>query len=114
MKAFNEYLIPDVGKYFKSNNTISLKVSPTAEYTEHSINTDNIKFVGEYAFIDNAIALHIASYREMKTNFVKKLFSNDDQIAIMLNEDSEMLAFMNEWRDWMGTCIKKVLAQTNQ
>lgn len=110
MKQFNEYLLPDVGKYFKSNNKISFKVDPDSEYEELEINSDNIEIVGDYAFVDKVFAIKVSNKREMKTSLVKKLFSNDDQIAIILNKNKTITTFMNGWRTWFSEVIDKILA----
>lgn len=110
MKQYGDYLLPSVGKYFKSNNVIQFKVPADAEYEELDINPDNITIAGQMAFVDSVFAVGGQDYRELKTNLVKKLFSNDDQIAIMLNEDEDMLSFMNDWRAWFGNCAKKIIS----
>lgn len=109
MKQFNDYLLPDVGKCFKSNGVISFRVAYNAEYEEIPINKNNIQVVGEYAFIDKKFAVQGKTYKDLKTNLIKKLFSNDDQIAIILNNDSEMMQYMNDWRDWMGGIAHKII-----
>lgn len=109
MKRFNDYLLPDVGKCFKSNGVISFRVAYNAEYEEIPINKNNIQVVGEYAFIDKKFAVQGKTYKDLKTNLIKKLFSNDDQIAIILNNDSEMMQYMNDWRDWMGEIAHKII-----
>lgn len=55
-----------------------------------------------------------ATYEQLKAKYVKRLFSNDDQIAIMLNrgrspEDDVLYDKMQEWRDWCGVLAKKVV-----
>ena len=37
MKQFNDYLLPDVGKIFKSNDVISFKIPADADYEEIDI-----------------------------------------------------------------------------
>lgn len=49
----------------------------------------------------------------MKRDLVNLVFSNDDQIAIILNrddseEDAEMFEFMQEWREWFGNIVKNI------
>jgi hypothetical protein len=44
------------------------------------------------------------TYEQLKTKYIKKIFSNDDQIALILNkdkspEDLELFNKMQEWRD---------------
>ena len=54
-------------------------------------------------------------YATVKTEMIKKRYSNDDQIAIMLNKDSgleeDLFAYqkMQEWREWASTVAKKIV-----
>ena len=55
------------------------------------------------------------TYEQLKSKYVKKIFSVDDQIAIMLNkesslEDAETFDRMQEWRDWCGIIAKKIIS----
>lgn len=53
-------------------------------------------------------------YGALKSQIIKMRYSNDDQIAIMLNKDnSEEDALyhtkMQEWRDWSGNMAKLIV-----
>lgn len=56
-----------------------------------------------------------SDYATVKTEMIKKRYSNDDQIAIMLNKDSgleeDLFAYqkMQEWREWASTVAKKIV-----
>ena len=56
-----------------------------------------------------------SDYATVKTEMIKKRYSNDDQIAIMLNKDSgleeDLFAYqkMQEWREWASTVAKKIM-----
>ena len=56
-----------------------------------------------------------SDYATVKTEMIKKRYSNDDQIAIMLNKDSgleeDFFAYqkMQEWREWASTVAKKIV-----
>ena len=59
-----------------------------------------------------------ATYEQLKAKYIKRLFSNDDQIAIMLNkgnseEDDLLYEKMQEWREWSGRLAKKVISLKN-
>lgn len=67
---------------------------------------------------DNKIAQSIiknGNYGDYKKAIIQKKYSNDDQIAIMLNKDSgeeaDILAYqkMQEWREWASIVAKKIL-----
>lgn len=114
MKQFNDYLLPDVGKCFKLNNVITFKIdSDSVDYEELEINPENVEVMGELAFVDRKFAVSGKDYRELKTNLVKKLFSNDDQIAIILNKEKTVMTYMNQWRDWFGTVAHKIIELRN-
>ena len=55
------------------------------------------------------------TYADYKKAIIQKKYSNDDQIAIMLNKDSgeeiDLLAYqkMQEWRDWASLVARKIL-----
>lgn len=115
MKQFNDYILPDVGKIFKYNNTISFKLSAECTgYEEVEINKGNVEFIGNFVFVDKVIGINLTTDKHIKTVLVNKLFSNDDQIAIILNEDTEMMTFMNDWREWFSQLIKEIKNHAKQ
>ena len=66
----------------------------------------------------NKIAQRIiknGNYGDYKKAIVQKKYSNDDQIAIILNKDSgleeDLFAYqkMQEWREWASTVAKKIM-----
>ena len=66
----------------------------------------------------NKIAQRIiknGNYGDYKKAIIQKKYSNDDQIAIMLNKDSgleeDLFAYqkMQEWREWASTVAKKIM-----
>ena len=54
-------------------------------------------------------------YGDYKKAIVQKKYSNDDQIAIILNKDSgleeDLFAYqkMQEWREWASVVAKKIM-----
>ena len=54
-------------------------------------------------------------YGDYKKAIVQKKYSNDDQIAIMLNKDRGLEEYlfayqkMQEWREWASTVAKKIV-----
>ena len=55
------------------------------------------------------------NYGDYKKAIVQKKYSNDDQIAIILNKDSgleeDLFAYqkMQEWREWASIVAKKII-----
>ena len=78
-----------------------------------------MKVEGNFLLYSNGSILEInypnLTYEEQKARIVKRLFSNDDQIAIMLNkgrseQDDLVFEKMQEYRDWAGTLAKKIIS----
>ncbi len=109
MKIYNDYILPKVGKCLVGDNKTVLKGDLNIEYEEVDINTDKVSLIGDFAIIDNKICVKGMNYKELKTNLIKKLFSNDDQIAIILNNEKTMLNYMNGWREWIGNVCHKII-----
>lgn len=89
------------------------------EFTEQKITIDDMRVEGSFLHYSNDSILELyspnATYEELKAKIVKRLFTNDDQIAIMLNKgrsEQDDLVFdkMQEWRDWAGTLAKKIVS----
>lgn len=110
MKQFGNKLLPEIGYIFNSNGILTFTVPVDAEYEEIPINQNNISIVGDFAFVDGKFAIKINDVRPLKARLINKLYSNDDQIAIILNKDKENLAFMNSWRDWFSKIINIIYA----
>ena len=93
------------------------------EFTEQPITIDDMKVEGNFLLYSNGMILERnypnLTYEEHKARIIKRLFSNDDQIAIMLNkgrseEDDLVFEKMQEYRDWAGTLAKKIVVLNNQ
>ena len=116
MIQYGNKLLPDTGKIFKTGKEISFTVSLDADYEELEINLKNINTFGNIAIVDNLFAILLEDGdRPLKARLVNKIFSNDDQIAIMLNYQSHPTAenisiynSMQEWRDWFGELVKSL------
>lgn len=90
------------------------------EFSEKAIRLDDMRIEGQFLVYSDGLIREIynpnLTYEQMKAKYVKRLFSNDDQIAIMLNKDSgleeDLLAYqkMQEWREWASVVAKKVIS----
>lgn len=89
------------------------------EFSEKAIRLDDMRIEGQFLVYSDGLIREIynpnLTYEQLKAKYVKRLFSNDDQIAIMLNkdrseEDAELFGKMQEWRDWCGVLAKKVIS----
>lgn len=88
-----------------------------SDFSEKAIRLDDMKVEGQFLVYSDGLIRELydpsATYEQLKAKYVKRLFSNDDQIAIMLNKgnseaDDELFNKMQEWRDWCGVLAKKV------
>lgn len=111
MKQGNK-IIPEAGRIFKLANRISFTLPyDTVGYEILDINLDNISLdsLSEYAYIDNKFAVKIEDKTPLKGRLINKVFSNDDELAILLNyqasktaQNKEKLEMLQSWRDWFG------------
>lgn len=88
------------------------------EFSEEPIFIDDMKIEGDFLIYSNGRIRELytpgMTYEQLKAKYIKRLFSNDDQIAIMLNkdrseEDAKIYNKMQDWRNWCGTLVKKIL-----
>ena len=97
-------------------------IGEVSDFSEEAIRIDDMRVEGNFLVYSNGRIRELynpnMTYEQLKAKYVKRLFSNDDQIAIMLNkdrsaEDSELFDKMQEWRDWCGVLAKKVVGLAN-
>lgn len=93
------------------------------EFSEEAIRIDDMKVEGDFLVYSNGRIRELyypdMTYEQLKAKYVKRLFSNDDQIAIMLNkersaEDALLFDKMQEYRDWCGVLSKKVVSLNSE
>lgn len=113
----------DAYKYLrhKNRNIIALSVKGKSEdYEELSMNDPlDVEIVDKMLFFNNRMFANCPkslSKDVIKTSIIKSRYSNDDQIAIMLNKDeSEEGAMyfkkMQEWREFAAKIAESCLDQ---
>lgn len=88
------------------------------DYDEHPLLSQlDIEVEKDMFFFNNrmfACKPETMDYAGIKTKIIKGRYSNDDQIALMLNEasseeDKVYFSKMQEWRDWAGEVAKRVV-----
>lgn len=93
-----------------------------SEFSEEDIIIDDMRIEGKFLIYSNGMIRELydpdATYEQLKAKYVKRHYSNDDQIAIMLNhgrteDDNMVFDKMQEWREWCGTLAKKVAGLKN-
>lgn len=117
MIQYNKFVIANVG------NAISKKHKPypcfikaegnVEDFDERPIN--EVKFDGKHLFISPVICLDCPSIDKIKEVFIKYIFTNDEQIAIILNyQDSKnaknkaIYNLMQDWRKWISERIEEI------
>lgn len=92
------------------------------DFDEYEVNNPlDINFSGNLIlFQGNKLAVYpeVMDYAGIKTKLIKMKYSNDDQIAIMLNrdnsdEDLDLYNRMQAWREWSGWFANEIMKQIN-
>jgi hypothetical protein len=117
MIQYNKFVIADVGNaickkkqpypcFIKKEGTIE-------EFNERPVN--DVEFDGKHLFINPVICLECPSIDKIKETFIKYIFTNDEQIAIMLNyqdskiaKNKEIYNLMQGWRKWISEKIEEI------
>lgn len=111
----------EVGNYLrhKTKRIIGLTIVGNIEdYEEYPLN-DPLDIVVEkdtFYFNNRMFACKPAAmdYAGIKTKIITSRYSNDDQMALILNhgkseEDTELFNKMQDWRDWAGEIAKMII-----
>ena len=112
----------DAGKYLISGNQIGFQFPDTYTVTEYDINLNDLYISGNTAYYNNStLAQNIIpkyNYSDYKREIIKKRYSNDDQIAIILNkedsqEDLNRYNKMMEWRNFASLLATEIIKRNN-
>lgn len=102
---------------YKNKTAYTFKDVDLNDVIEVKINLDDMKKDGKFIKYSTELKEYISctEYGDWKTKIIKKQFSNDDQIAIMLNKndsDDDLMLFnkMQEWRAWSSIVAKKIIS----
>lgn len=124
MFTINNTIYADAGNILIGDNKVGYQfIGKESEFKEQKIKYDDINIKGSFIKYDNGRLLELIprqpSYGYFKSNIIKKRYSNDDQIAILLNKDSseeDLLKYnkMQEWRDWAGILAKAFMDKINE
>lgn len=106
----------DAGYVLKYKNKVAFSFEGVDinNVLETKINLENIQKIGNFVIYDDLKdKITTADFAKLKSKFVNKQFTNDDQIAIMLNkdesdEDAFLFSKMQEWRVWAGMIAKEI------
>lgn len=120
MYKIGNYNFADAGYYLKRGGSIAYFFEDNGEETQEIEATiDDMHKVGSIVlWSEDMLAQRIfknGAYADYKKAIIQKKYSNDDQIAIMLNKNSgeevDLLAYdkMQEWREWASIVAKKIM-----
>ena len=118
MYAIKNKVYADAGCVLKYRNRIAFSFEGVNEkdVLETKINLENIQKNGNFVvYNDSKDYISCTEYKDWKKKWVNKQFTNDDQIAIILNKDDseeDLFLFnkMQEWREWSGVIAKKIMS----
>lgn len=111
----------DAGYYLKRGSSIAYSFDRNGEEIQEVVSTiDDMHKAGPVVLWSGGkLAQRVfrnGVYGDYKKAIIQKKYSNDDQIAIMLNRESgeatDLLAYekMQEWREWASLVAKKIIS----
>lgn len=112
----------DAGKYLIYKNQIGFQFPSSEDIVEYDIDLDDLYIKGNTAYYNRGtLAQNIiknGSYGDYKSVIIKKRYSNDDQIAIILNRDDsdeDLIRYdrMMQWREFAAELSKRILECKN-
>ncbi len=118
MYTIKNKVYADAGCVLKYENKVAFSFEGVDEkdVLETKINLENMQKIGKFV-VYSGLRDYISctEYKDWKKKWVNKQFTNDDQIAIILNKDDseeDLLLFnkMQEWREWSGIVAKKTMS----
>lgn len=88
MKRYGDKIIAEVGNVLHNGKSyaFAFKYNENLEYTEEAIGND-VKEIGGGYLIKGV--MHLSKKDATKKYLISKLWTNDDQIAIILNKDRD-------------------------
>lgn len=112
MYQYKDKVYSDAGKVLIGGGRIGFQFIGTPEdFREEEIDIENLAIDGGYVSYHHGKLRHRHSsrgYAYWKSHIIKLRYSNDDQIAIMLNGEKEAILRMNAWREWASTLAKAI------
>lgn len=122
MYQIKNKIYADAGYILKYKNKVgfSFEGVDQKDVLETKINLENMQIFGKFVVYSEGFRDYISctDYGDWKKKLINKQFTNDDQIAIILNKDDseeDLLLFnkMQEWRIWSGNVAKRIINLLN-
>lgn len=114
MRQYGNKTIADVGKYLvDSDGRRGFSIANDHHVTFEELPLDTNVEARPFNSLCIGGVFQIRKSDDIKRDLVNLIFSNDNQIAIILNressvEDAETYDFMQAWRAWFGEVVKNV------
>lgn len=114
MIKYGNKMIAAIGHYLIDSNGkrgFSLPIDEGVTFTEEELSGTVEKRPYNSACIGGVFNIKVTDH--VKKTLISTIWSNDDQIAIILNrengeDEAAMYDFMQGWREWFGSIAKKV------
>ena len=113
-----DIIYSEPGKYLKGKNKIGFQFPLPGNFVEYDINFNDLKLVGNMFYYNDNLFVQKYNkswtYGDYKKDIIKKRYSNDDQIAIILNKDDseeDLLRYerMMKWRVFASDLANKII-----
>lgn len=118
MYTIKNKIYADAGYILKYKNKVafSLEDVDIKDVLETKINLENMQKIGNFVIYSDGLKEYIncTEFGDWKKKIINKQFTNDAQIAIILNKDDsaeDRLLFdkMQEWRKWASIVANKIM-----
>ena len=124
MFKIKDIIYSEAGKLLVGHNRVGYAMSgQETDFTEVDIPLDDMVIYDGVVTYGGGLVRQIIhsdamTYAALKAEMVKRRYSLDDQIAVMLNKDDDAesaLAYekMQEWREWSGRVAKAIIETLN-
>lgn len=123
MFQYKNIVYADPGKYLIGNHKVGYQFpGELSEFEEKDVDMKVTKKGDRYIYNNGLFGVRIAkeiSYGDLKSMLIKIRYSNDDQIAIIINrddseEDNSRFQQMQEWRLWCSSLAKEIIKVINE
>lgn len=122
MYIYKNVVYAEPGKYLVHKNKIAFQFPASGGIIEHVLNTEDLHIKNSIVLYNNDLFAHVVhknyKYADYKREIIKMRYSNDDQIAIILNKDDseeDLLRYtrMMQWREFAASLAKKIIDKIN-
>ena len=106
------------GKYLVYKNQVAFQLPVTGGISEHVLIINDLRIENNIAYYNKGLCAQKINpkwkYADYKREIIKKRYSNDDQIALMLNKDDseeDLLRYkrMMQWREFASTLANEII-----